>query len=183
MVTNHTIMMGPKTPPVVPSISIPSTALKTEMEGVITAVAIEERRAEQPQGDDPRRNGVLTVEAANSQNEGEQSENAAFSMVVESHDEHDVLDTDDQEERPDDERQHAVHGSDVEAEAVLVFLDSRARLARLLLRLATEHAIVTPRATDAGLVARRGRRLALLHPGRLEAIAWPPANGRHRSET
>ena len=62
---------------------------------------------------------MLTVEAANSQDEGEQGEDAALPVVVESHDEDDVLDTDDQDERPDDERQHAVHGGDVESEAVL----------------------------------------------------------------
>ena len=72
------------------------------------AVAVEQRRAEEPESDEddapPRPRPALLL-----QEQREQRENAALAAVVGAHDEHEVLHGDDEHEQPHDQRQHAVH--------------------------------------------------------------------------
>ncbi len=60
------------------------------------AVAIEQRGAEEPDRDDG-------LPAANAQDQGEERHDPAFAAVVQSDDEDEVLDADDQDQRPDDQ--------------------------------------------------------------------------------
>ena len=68
------------------------------------AVAVDERGAEQADGDDDRPPLLLDAE------QGHQGDDAALPVVVDPHGEVDVLDGGDEEERPQDQRQRAEHG-------------------------------------------------------------------------
>ena len=87
--------------------SRPSTALNTEMAGRDHPVAVEQRRAEQPDEHEHRSasGGLLRRR----RDERRERDHAAFAAVVGAHDEREVLDGDDEDERPDDERQQAEH--------------------------------------------------------------------------
>jgi len=61
-------------------------------------IAVEERRAEQSQANERGADGALALQPADAQDQGEQREDAAFTVVVESHHEDDVFDAHDQEQ-------------------------------------------------------------------------------------
>ena len=70
-------------------------------------VAVEERRAEDPERDE-RGLGRATLEAHAALDERDEGHDPAFALVVGAHDEGHVLDRDDDRDRPEDERDHAV---------------------------------------------------------------------------
>ena len=91
----------------------PSTALSTEMAGRDDAVAEEQRRAEQPGAEDEPRAPALRLLG-----QRHQRQHAALAAVVGAHDEQHVLDGDDQDQRPQDQRQQAEHVLRRDGEAV-----------------------------------------------------------------
>ena len=77
------------------------------------AVAVEQRRSEDAQRDQQRPSHRQAARRAGlgpaPWNERRQGENPAFALVVRAHDDDDVLERDDEQQRVDDERQHAEH--------------------------------------------------------------------------
>jgi hypothetical protein len=76
------------------------------------AVTVEEGRPEEPESDEETPARLL-------EEQGNQGEDPAFSLVVQTHDDQHVLDADNEDERPDDEGQHAVHAGWVAGQADL----------------------------------------------------------------
>ena len=72
------------------------------------AIAVEERRSDQSQRDDDFSAHGVRVAPLLLKNERQQRENSALAVVVRAHDENDVLDADDDYQRPDDQREDAV---------------------------------------------------------------------------
>jgi hypothetical protein len=72
------------------------------------AIAVEERRSDQSQRDDDLSTHRVGVAPLLLKNERQQRENSALAIVVRAHDENDVLDADDDYQRPDDQREDAV---------------------------------------------------------------------------
>ena len=72
------------------------------------AIAVEERRSDQSQGDDDLSARGVRVAPLLLENERQQRENSALAVVIRAHDENDVLDADDDDQRPDDQREDAV---------------------------------------------------------------------------
>jgi hypothetical protein len=72
------------------------------------AIAVEERRSNQSQRDDDLSAPGVGVAPLLLKNERQQRENSALAVVVSAHDENDVLDADDDYQRPDDQREDAV---------------------------------------------------------------------------
>ena len=73
------------------------------------AVAVEQGQPAQREDEDQPLQAVAPV-ADRPGGEGAQRQHAALAAVVGAQDEHDVLDADDQDQRPEDEREHAEHG-------------------------------------------------------------------------
>ena len=74
------------------------------------AVAIQQRRAEEGEPDEPLLLLLVIPDATGLlQQQRQQRENTAFTAVVRAQNEADVLDRDDGDQRPDDQRQHADH--------------------------------------------------------------------------
>ena len=72
------------------------------------AITVEERRSDQSQRDDDLSPLGVGVAPLLLKNERQQRENSALAVVVRAHDENDVLDADDDYQRPDDQREDAV---------------------------------------------------------------------------
>ena len=68
-----------------------------------STIAVDQRRAEQADGDDVR--AMLAFDAE----QGHQRQYAAFTVVIDAHRERDVFDRHDDDQRPDEQRQHAEH--------------------------------------------------------------------------
>src|ERR1039458_6984667 len=79
-------------------------------------VAEEERHSEYPQQDQGRLPGPAFH--AQAQDKRDQSHDAALAPVVRAHDKGHVLDRDDQDDRPDNQRDHSVHAGHVRPDAV-----------------------------------------------------------------
>src|SRR5450759_414140 len=85
------------------------------------AIAVEQRRSDQSQRDDSLAAQGVRVAPLLLKNERQQRENSALAIVVRPHDEDDVLDADDDYQRPDDQRQNAVDVFRRRSEAMLRF--------------------------------------------------------------
>jgi hypothetical protein len=72
------------------------------------AIAVKEGRSDQSQSDDDLSAHGVRVAPLLLKNEREQRENSALAVVVRAHDENDVLDADDDYQRPDNQREDAV---------------------------------------------------------------------------
>ena len=72
------------------------------------AVAVEQCSADQSQRDDRLPAESVGVASLLLKDQRQQREDSALTVVVRSHDEDDVLDADDDYQRPDDQRQNAV---------------------------------------------------------------------------
>ena len=72
------------------------------------AIAVEERRSDQSESDDDLSAHGVRVAPLLLENERQQRENSALAVVIRAHDENDVLDADDDDQRPDDQREDAV---------------------------------------------------------------------------
>jgi hypothetical protein len=72
------------------------------------AIAVEERCSNQSQRDDDLSALGVRVAPLLLKNERQQGENSALAVVVRAHDENDVLDADDDYQRPDDQREDAI---------------------------------------------------------------------------
>ena len=83
------------------------------------AVAVQQRRAEQSDEDENLSAFLVGRAPLLLQHEGEERHHTAFPAVVRPHDECDVLDGDDNDQRPDDHRENAVDVRRVRSEAVL----------------------------------------------------------------
>ena len=71
-------------------------------------IAIEKRRSDQSQRDDDLSAHGVRIAPLLLKNERQQREYPALAVVVRAHDENDVLDADDDYQRPDDQREDAV---------------------------------------------------------------------------
>ena len=78
-------------------------------------IAVEERRAEHRKQHQPLRGPAVPRELVLDQ--CDQRQHAAFAFVVHPQDDDDVLERDDDQQAPEDERQHAEHGVDVRGAA------------------------------------------------------------------
>ena len=83
------------------------------------AITVEERRSDQSQRDDDLSPLGVGVAPLLLKNERQQRENPALAVVVRAHDENDVLDADDDYQRPDDQRENAINVGGHRSEAVL----------------------------------------------------------------
>src|SRR3984893_18425024 len=83
------------------------------------AIAVEQRRADQSQRDDRLAPKGVGITPHLLKNERQQRENSALAVVVRPHDENDVLDADDDYQRPDDQRENAIDVGRHWSEAVL----------------------------------------------------------------
>src|SRR5205085_5108634 len=83
------------------------------------AIAVEKSRADQSERDDRLASERVGIASLLLENEREQREDSALAVVVGAHDENDVLDADDDDQRPDDEREDPVDVSRNRSQSML----------------------------------------------------------------
>jgi hypothetical protein len=76
--------------------------------GSDNAIAVEKCRTDQSERDDALAAKRVRIPPHLLKNEGQQRENSALAIVVRPHDENDVLDADDDYQRPDNKRENAI---------------------------------------------------------------------------
>ncbi len=134
------------------------------------AVAVEHRRAEDAEADQPPAHLRAVLEAA--RHERRQREDAALAAVVGAHDQRDVLQRDDDDERPEDHRQHAEHVVGRERQAIRAGERRAQRVERARADVAVHDA---DRADDQRhhAAARTDRSLRRGHVRGFRAVSWP----------